>query len=328
MLQPSRLRRLRLRRLAAAALALLACACGAPGEDWRMSPSRYAEAKQRVQALNRERDPEAVYRTEILGREIPETGIRGALVIHGGGTLGQETIRAFTRLAGGPSGRLVVVPTAHEAADSPEYRRHLAAEWSRIPFASVQVLHARSRAMASSEELLAPLREATAVWFGGGWHGRLAETYVGTPFEAEIHALLQRGGVVGGSSAGAGIQSRFMLVLGERSEALTAVGLDLFPGAVVDQHFSQRGHARRLGRVIESHRALYGVGIDEATSIVVQGRDVRVLGAGTVTLMTPAESKLDVEVLRSGQSFDLVDVHRRVTGRPAPSNGNRPVTGP
>jgi cyanophycinase len=101
-----------------------------------------------------------------------------------------------------------------------------------------------------------------------------------------------------------------MLVLGQRREAFTAVGLDLLPGSVVDQHFSQRGHIARLRTVIESHPAVFGLGIDESTAVIVQGREVRVLGNGTVTLLTrPGGGAEQLRVLRDGERFDFVEVH-------------------
>jgi cyanophycinase len=62
--------------------------------------------------------------------------------------------------------------------------------------------------------------------------------------------------------------------------------------------------------VIESHPAVFGLGIDESTAVIVKGREARVLGIGTVTLLTrPGGQAEQLRVLRNGESFDFVDVH-------------------
>ena len=64
-----------------------------------------------------------------------------------------------------------------------------------------------------------------------------------------------------------------------------AVGFDLLPGAIVDQHFSQRQRLGRLRVAVKDHIACYGLGIDEGTAVVVKGRRLKVLGEGTVTFV-------------------------------------------
>jgi len=108
------------------------------------------------------------------------------------------------------------------------------------------VLHTRSRDKANTTEFVAPLRHATAVWFEGGQQSRLAAAYVGTEVERELYAMSDRGGVIGGTSAGAAIMSRVM-VEGGNPEPRMGTGLDLLPGTIVDQHFLVRGHPHRAG---------------------------------------------------------------------------------
>ena len=111
--------------------------------------------------------------------------------------------------------------------------------------------------------------DATGVWISGGDQRYLAEIYVDTEVEHQLQALLERGGVVGGVSAGAAIMTQTMIV-GGSDPVLEERGFDLLPGTVVDQHFSQaQSHpatAQRLGR---SPR-LIGLGIDEHTAVVIE----------------------------------------------------------
>src|SRR3712207_7607881 len=51
---------------------------------------------------------------------------------------------------------------------------------------------------------------------------------------------------------------------------------------IVDTHFSQRRRLQRLFLVVAENPALFGLGIDEDTALVVHGHLGRVVGAGGV----------------------------------------------
>lgn len=250
---------------------------------------------------------------------IDASGIRGALVICGGGSLPDSIANEFVRLAGGEKARLVVVPTASSRADEDE-GKSLEKLWSSKGVAKVVALHTRSRERADDPEFVAPLREATAVWFGGGQQSRLSEVYVGTAFEKEIVALLARGGTVGGTSAGAAILSRVMIASGT-DKAVMGRGLDALPDAIIDQHFLARNRKKRLLGVLAENRALVGYGIDEGTALVVQGRRLRVVGASTVTVCLAASSTRPVReiVLSHGKQADLTALRRAARARSQPA---------
>jgi cyanophycinase len=214
--------------------------------------------------------------------EVRPGGIDGALVICGGGVMPEEVYERFRDLAGGGSARLVVIPTAHERSDTVE-PAYWTSFWTRRGYDDITVLNTRSRDLADSEDFVAPLKTATAAWFVGGYQSRLAEAYVDTRVEAELGALLRRGGVIGGNSAGAAIQSRLMIARGNPEPELMQ-GLDLLPGTVIDQHFKMRNRAPRLLSVVERYPGHVGLGIDECTAIVCRGRSIEVLGNSTVTV--------------------------------------------
>src|SRR5205823_5049712 len=67
----------------------------------------------------------------------------------------------------------------------------------------VIVLHTRDREVANSEEFAKVLRTASGVWIPGGGARILENTYRGTRVAQELKALLARGGVIAGDSAGA-----------------------------------------------------------------------------------------------------------------------------
>ena len=124
------------------------------------------------------------------------------LVICGGGSLPQGVFERF-RLLAGAQPRLVVIPTASSRdVDVVEIQNR----WRSRGFEDTRILHSNDRQQASSPDFLMPLETATAVWFGGGSQQRIADAYLDTRVEKELHQLMRRGGVIGGTSAGAAIQ--------------------------------------------------------------------------------------------------------------------------
>jgi cyanophycinase len=150
----------------------------------------------------------------------------------------------------------------------------------------VTVLHTRDRAVADSETFVAPLRSATAVFFVGGRQWRLVDAYLGTRTERELWTVLDRGGLISGTSAGATIQGSY-LVRGspQSSEILMspghARGFGYLANVAIDQHVLVRGRQNDLARVIAAHPGLLGVGIDEGTAAIVQRNTMIVIGAAS-----------------------------------------------
>lgn len=241
--------------------------------------------------------------------------IAGNLVICGGGDLPDSIRNAFFSLAGGKQAKIVVIPTASESADDTDFKGQLE-PWQSLGASQVLRIHTRHRAEADQESFCAPLRDATAVWIGGGDQVRLAEAYLGTLVERELAALLKRGGTIGGTSAGAAIMSRVMIAGGNPRPDM-ANGFDLLPGAIVDQHFLARNRATRLWRALAQHPDCFGVGIDEATALVAQGRTLSVVGGSFVTFCwNPSKTRAPrTEVLGHGQQLDLVACQRAAIAR-------------
>src|SRR5207302_6337873 len=111
--------------------------------------------------------------------------------------------------------------------------------WKKRGAASVTLLHTRSRATANDASFCQPLAEATGVWLGGGDQSKLVSAYRGTAVESELHKLLRRGGVIGGTSAGAAVMSGPMIA-GGNMPARLGQGFGFLPGGIVDQHFLRR----------------------------------------------------------------------------------------
>lgn len=247
---------------------------------------------------------------------IDPAGIPGSLVIHGGGRLPDSVRDKFHELAGGENARIVVIPTASDQADEAARHDAMLEPWKSLGVADVQVLHTRSKEKANDETLVEPLKKATAVWFGGGQQSRIADAYLGTAVEREIMALLARGGVIGGTSAGAAIQSKTMIA-GGRDEPEMAIGFDLLSGAIVDQHFVARNRQPRLRKALADHQGLVGFGMDEETALVVRGRTLEVLGNSTVSVLLAASASRPAREfeLKHGERHDLTMLRRAAIDR-------------
>ena len=240
-------------------------------------------------------------------------GNRPALVIVGGGSQPAEISRTFIDLAGGAQSNIVIIPTASQRADRPDQGEGEQI-WRERGAGKVTRLHTRSRDEANEVDFVEPLRSATGVWFGGGSQSRITEAYLGTRVETELNALLKRGGVVGGSSAGAAIMSKVMITGGNPS-AKTAEGFGFLPNVVIDQHFLRRNRVNRLLGVLLRHPGLAGIGIDEGTALVRMGDQLRVVGQSYVTLWVPQADGLPprVEVLRHGDTTSLASLAKEAS---------------
>ncbi len=218
----------------------------------------------------------------------------------GGGALSENMYLEFSKLAG-PDANLVVVPTASSREVDAEKIQKL---WQSRGIAEVSVLHTRDRAVASSDEFVKPLKKATAVWFNGGSQQRIADAYLGTPVEDEIYQLLQRGGIIGGSSAGAAIQSKVMITGGKTEPKITS-GMDLAKGVILDQHFLKRNRLSRLMSAVRTHPELIGFGIDEDTAIIVSGDGYKVIGASYVIRVEWVEGQLKIDAYENGDIIPI-----------------------
>lgn len=249
---------------------------------------------------------------------IDPAGLPGTRLLGGGGKLPPRVYEHFLQLAGGPEqARIVLIPTASASVDDEAGRQKVLQRWQQEhPGYQFEVLHTRDRATADDEAFTAPLRRATGVWLGGGVQKKLASAYLGTRVERELQALLARGGVVGGTSAGTAIQTRTMIQEG-KEDPVVATGFDFVPFAISDQHFLKRQRLPRLVQVLGEHPGHFGIGVDEGTAVVVRGRSLRVLGDSKALLVLPAVAGREQQVveLGEGQEADLVSWQRSARAR-------------
>lgn len=243
--------------------------------------------------------------------------INGSLVIVGGGGLPAEISDRFLELGGGNDARLVVVTTASVYAGTPEMDARMD-YWRAKTLKSLTVLHTRSRDEANDPKFYRPLTEATAVWFIGGNQNWITDAYLGTRTEAMLRELLNRGGVIGGTSAGAAVMSRVMIAGGKETPLLRS-GFGFAPAMIVDQHFRKRNRQDRLIEALQQHPGLVGMGIDELTALVIRGSQAEVVGVSDVTITLPAANgrPARTESFSPGKTVDLYALSRAAKSRKA-----------
>jgi cyanophycinase len=245
---------------------------------------------------------------------------KGSLLIGGGGGMTLDIWKRFLDLAGGPDAQIVVVSTALDDPVPAEPGEVKALK--RAGATNVKTLHTRNRAEADTPEFVKGLGEAKGLWFSGGRQWRFVDSYEGTLSEKMFRGVLDRGGVIGGSSAGASIQSEYMprghplgntVMMAEGYER----GFGYLPGVAVDQHFFARKRTGDMTNLMRAFPQLLGIGIDEGTVVIVRGSVMEVVGRSKVAVYDrrkPVEDgKPDYEEVPAGAKYDL-KLRKRLDG--------------
>jgi cyanophycinase len=231
----------------------------------------------------------------------------GVLVAIGGAEdkLGHRTIlNHFVRLAGGERARIAVIATASSLGD--EILGMYREVFTGLGAAEVLALRPATREEADAPGPAATVAGATGVFMTGGNQLRLSMVVAGTRLGTALLEAHRRGAVVGGTSAGASALSAHMVAFGGPGEvpkqrlAHMSAGLGLLPGAVIDQHFSQRNRLGRLLLLVAESPSQLGIGIDEDTAAVINPDGVlEVLGKGTVTVVDGSRAQSDAFEVRA-----------------------------
>ncbi|HEY0872166.1 MAG TPA: cyanophycinase [Vicinamibacterales bacterium] len=221
----------------------------------------------------------------------------GTLVIVGGGsTDGTGIIEKFIELAGGPDKKFIIVPTAggnrnRQGEVNTYSEENVVRSWVNRGLTNVKMLHTHDPKVADTEAFVKDLREADAVWFNGGRQWNIVDSYANTLTYREFHKVLERGGVIGGSSAGATIQGEY-LVRGDTSGPNVVMtdepnhqrGFEFLRKTAIDQHINARNRWDDLIPVIEKFPNLLGIGLSEGTAIIVKADTFEVMGKWKVSV--------------------------------------------
>ena len=238
---------------------------------------------------------------------------KGTLVIVGGGGQPDNLHKKFVEYAGG-EGKAVIAIFATAAPDPLPKREGLALAFKKAGAKKATVLYGQTQAEVESKEFLDTLKEATGLWFDGGRQWRFVDCYENTKALPLMFDVLQRGGVIGGTSAGATIQGEYLARGGVfhnfdiRYEGYER-GLGFLKGVAIDQHFTQRKRQSEMTQLMKVYPQYLGIGLDEATAIVVKGSVADVIGTGKAHFYDAnrkvEKGQPDYEALPAGGRYDL-----------------------
>jgi len=247
---------------------------------------------------------------------------KGTLLIIGGGA-SDIFYEKFMELVGSADAPIVVIPTAMTSnLLTEEDLENFKISFEKRGFKNVTILHTRDREEANSKAFVEPIMNAKGVWFSGGRQWRHADSYLNTLTHKAFFDVLDRGGVIAGSSAGATIQGSYLargdtknntIMMGDHEE-----GLAFLSNVAIDQHLLARNRQFDMFEILKNRPELLGIGLDEDTGIIVEGDQFTVYGRSYVAIYDgtawsaerntiyklPAGSH-DFHLLSRGQKYDL-----------------------
>ena len=268
----------------------------------------------------------------------------GSVLLHGGGEITDDVFEKFCSLAGGPEARIVFVPSAgyrledfSSEEEMLDLLRSRYGDWAHLEeeglVESFRFLYTDNPEDADDDDFIEPLLNATGVWFSGGAQVQLNKRFVGeehrqTRFQQALRGIIERGGVVGGTSAGMAAMPEIMTLFDEDREsaiqpvkAVAARGLGLFHGAIVEQHFNGiTGRFERFTKLLRNNEELnkmngrenaafkmVGLAVDEDTALLIQGDHITSLGSGSSHVFIKSHSGRSIvwHTLNCGDSAEL-----------------------
>lgn len=227
-----------------------------------------------------------------------------------GGGPAEELLKEFVELAGGEAARIVVIPTAGTTETFGEdwyFKRIM----DKLGVNNLSILHTRDPKEADTDAFVKPMKEATGIWFTGGRQWRLVDSYWNTKVVDECWKLLQRDGIIGGSSAGATIQGSYLARGDTKSNTIMMgdheVGFAFVKNVAIDQHLLARNRQFDLFEIMEAKPELLGIGLDESTAILVEGNSFEVRGKSYVAVYDGKFWRRDGNpVVPEGKAFFLL----------------------
>ncbi|MBK6266892.1 Type 1 glutamine amidotransferase-like domain-containing protein [Marivirga sp. S37H4] len=192
-----------------------------------------------------------------------------------------------------------------------------------------------SRAEAATSAMFNQLSEYDALFFKGGDQSKYYEFYKNTSVQQAIETIYNRGGVIGGTSAGMAILSGVIFTAEAGSvypiDALENINsqyftlnndfLSFYPHYIFDTHFVERGRTARLIGFLahwfgQQGEMITGIGVDDKTSLCIDSEGLgTVYGTGAASIYFPekfdiennqiTDSEIKSAQLTHGQTYDL-----------------------
>jgi cyanophycinase-like exopeptidase len=240
------------------------------------------------------------------GPSSPKVGPpRGTVFAVGGGS-GPDILAKFIEAAGGPDAFILTVPTARLNSDlSGAALSDASAPLKAAGAKNVAVLHTMDRQVADSDSFVEPIKRAGGVWFGGGAPELIINAYGGTKTATELRKVLERGGVVGGTSAGAVVLASHFIpsMRGALTEQTPQDAFGFLQGVGIEPHV----RAANPRSWMLKRPDLLHIAADEVTAWVVRGDDAEIIGRGKAFVYreNPADPREPFISLHPGDRYNL-----------------------
>lgn len=258
-----------------------------------------------------------------------QTKARGKLFIIGGGDRTPELMASMIEQANlKPGDYIAVLPMAGEEPDSSfwyfkkDIPSHLRIQCANLNF---------SDTIRNFTALKDSLRMAKLIFICGGDQTRFMKVVQKQNIYHLIEEAYNNGSVIAGTSAGAAVMSDVMITgdqkkdtaysvtyaMIESNNAIYSKGLGFIKDGIVDQHFVTRSRYNRLITALMDYPEMkFGMGVEEETAALVQGKKCTVVGKGPVVFFTNKkkiktkgelvdDAHFDLRIMGSGKTFDL-----------------------
>jgi cyanophycinase len=248
----------------------------------------------------------------------------GEKVLIGGGKRAPSILKKMIELTGDKP--ILLVPLASEIPD--EIVLAIKNEFANLGFNKVEGYNCKAENI-DDETCLNQIKNAGLIFFTGGDQNRLLKAFKNSKALLLIQDLHRNVTHLAGTSAGTAIMSEVMLTgspLAPYTEfdgirpnlVETTWGFGFVKKIIIDQHFLKRGRENRLISTVLDHPQLIGVGIDEATAVLIHpDESFDVVGDSSVMIVDGRKSQikikndryqvknLKIDLLSAGESFSL-----------------------
>lgn len=255
---------------------------------------------------------------------------KGKLFIIGGGDRSDELMKKVLAVAElNKKDYIVVLPMSSEEPDSSFiFFKNQMVKLTSNPIVMLNF----NKETAQNKKLTDSVQKAKLIFISGGDQSRFMAVAHNTPIKTAILKAYENGSTISGTSAGAAVMSEKMITGNQKLEKEysgtfdnirydnleTAEGLGLLKTAVIDQHFLKRNRYNRLISALVEFPNLTGIGIDEATAIIVRNNEVEVTGESEVIVVRNPKGilkskknnlisieNLQMSIYTAGQKFNI-----------------------
>jgi cyanophycinase len=255
-------------------------------------------------------------------KPVPQTAGRGTLILEGGGEYVDEASALTVALAGTKPVLCLIDPISPRGSSDAYHK------FDGIGGFKMLTINLASNS-SQQARVIEALEGCTGYFFNGGDPRMLSIALRPNAEETPALKIIRRryeqnGAVVAGAGAGAMIAGDLTLCeCGPESDVAALVQGNIFEapgyvfihGVLIDTHFFARGLLGRHLYALADTKEPVGIGIDDATAVVVPGNGGlwRVLGQGSVALIRRGNAAsvknlqdFSLSILNAGDSFDPV----------------------